>query len=199
MAEREGSSRVALVTGACRGIGKAIALRLARDGLDVAVNDVEANRDELESVAGEIRDAGRRSAAVTADVAVAREVESLVGQIAEELGSLDVMIANAGIAQVAPLLDLTAEEWDRVMAVNARGVFLCYQEAARQLTRQGAGGKIIGAASIAAHKGFALLGHYSASKWAVRGLTQAAAQEWARHGITIPGELRPRLQSIQAA
>jgi meso-butanediol dehydrogenase / (S,S)-butanediol dehydrogenase / diacetyl reductase len=96
-------------------------------------------------------------------------------------------------------LDLTAENWDRVMAVNARGVFLCYQEATRQMIRQGTGGKIIGAASIAAHKGFALLGHYSASKWAVRGLTQAAAQEWARYGITILGELRPRLQGIQAA
>lgn len=185
MVERESSTRVALVTGACRGIGRAIALRLARDGLDVAVNDIEANGEELEAVAAEIRGAGRRSAAVTADVSVAQEVEGMVGRVAGELGSLDVMIANAGIAQVAPLLELTAEDWDRVMAVNARGVFLCYQEAARQMIRQGTGGKIIGAASIAAHKGFALLGHYSASKWAVRGLTQAAAQEWARHGITV--------------
>ena len=71
------------------------------------------------------------------------------------------------------------------MAINLRGVFLCYTAAARQMIAQGHGGKIIGAASIAAHKGFAMLGHYSASKWAVRGLTQAAAQEWAEHGITV--------------
>lgn len=185
MTERNGATRVALVTGACRGIGRGIALRLADDGLDVAVNDVETHRDELERVAEEIRERGRRSAAVTADVSVAHEVEEMVGQVAGELGSLDVMVANAGIAQVAPLLELTPEDWDRVMAVNGRGVFLCYTAAARQMIRQGTGGKIIGAASIAAHKGFALLGHYSASKWAVRGLTQAAAQEWAPHGITV--------------
>ena len=185
MAEGNGSARAALVTGACRGIGKSIALRLARDGLDVAVNDIEANKSELESVAEEIRGAGRRSAAVTADVSVADEVEAMVGRVADELGSLDVMVANAGIAQVAPILELTPEDFDNVMAVNGRGVFLCYQAAARQMIRQGTGGKIIGAASIAAHKGFALLGHYSASKWAVRGLTQASAQEWAQHGITV--------------
>jgi meso-butanediol dehydrogenase/(S,S)-butanediol dehydrogenase/diacetyl reductase len=95
------------------------------------------------------------------------------------------MVANAGIAQILPLLDLTPQDWDRMMAVNVRGVFLCYQAAAKQMIRQGTGGKIIGAASIAGHKAFALLGHYSTSKFAVRGLTQAAAQEWAKYGITV--------------
>src|ERR687893_1064390 len=109
----------------------------------------------------------------------------MVGRVAEELGRLDVMVANAGIAQVAPLLEVTPEDFDRLLAVNLRGVFLCYTAAARQMIAQGGGGKIIGAASIAAHKGFSMLGHYSASKFAVRGLTQAAAQEWAEHGITV--------------
>ena len=109
----------------------------------------------------------------------------MVGRVADELGRLDVMVANAGIAQVAPLLEVTPEQFDGLMAVNLRGVFLCYTAAARQMIRQGGGGKIIGAASIAAHKGFGMLGHYSASKFAVRGLTQAAAQEWAEHGITV--------------
>ena len=185
MSESNGTPRVALVTGAGRGIGQAIALRLADDGLDVAVNDVEANEGELESVAREIQGKGRRAVSVSADVSVPGEVESMVGRVADELGSLDVMVANAGIVQVAPLLELTAEDYDHMMAVNGRGVFLCYTEAARQMIHQGSGGKIIGAASAAAHKGFPLLGHYSASKFGVRGLTQAAAQEWARHGITV--------------
>jgi meso-butanediol dehydrogenase/(S,S)-butanediol dehydrogenase/diacetyl reductase len=185
MVEKNGSARVALVTGAARGIGRGIALRLAADGLDVAVNDLEVSRSDLEGVAEEIRQAGRRTAVVVADVSEPDEVEGMVGRVVEELGSLDVMVANAGIAQVKMLLDVTPEDWDKVMKVNLRGVFLCYRAAARQMIRQGTGGKIIGAASIAAHKGFAMLGHYSASKWAVRGLTQAAAQEWAEHGITV--------------
>ena len=91
-----GASRVALVTGAARGIGKGIALRLAADGLDVAVNDIEANSGELDGVAEEIRNAGRRAATVVADVSQPDEVEGIVGRVAEELGRLDVMVANAG-------------------------------------------------------------------------------------------------------
>lgn len=178
-------SKNVLVTGAARGIGKGIALRLAADGHDVAVNDIPANEAELEAVAKEIREAGRKSAAILADVSDPQSVTDLVKQTAESLGSLDVMIANAGIAQVLPLLEVTPEDWDRMMAINARGIFLCYKAAAEQMIEQGGGGKIIGAASIVAHRPFALLGHYSASKWAVRGLTQAAAMEWAKYGITV--------------
>jgi meso-butanediol dehydrogenase/(S,S)-butanediol dehydrogenase/diacetyl reductase len=178
-------SKNVLVTGAARGIGKAIALRLAADGHDVAVNDIADNSTELETVAKEIRAAGRRSAVVAADVSDPEAVTRMVAETVEALGSLDVMIANAGIAQVLPLLEVTPQDWDRMLAINARGIFLCYQAAAKQMIEQGGGGKIIGAASIVAHRPFALLGHYSASKWAVRGLTQAAAMEWAEHGITV--------------
>jgi len=142
-------------------------------------------RGEGEAVAEEIRATGQRAAALDADVSDAAEVDAMIEQTVAELGRLDVMVANAGIAQVAPLLDVTPEDFDRLIGINLRGVFLCYTAAARQMIAQGDGGKIIGAASIAAHKGFAMLGHYSASKWAVRGLTQAAAQEWAPHGITV--------------
>lgn len=179
------TSRVALVTGAARGIGRGIALQLASDGLDVAVNDIEANAEQLKEVAEEIRAEGVGTATITADVSDAESVEKMVKGVADELGKLDVMVANAGIAQVEPLLDLTPEDWDTMMSVNLRGIFLCYQAAARQMIEQGRGGKIIGAASIVAYRPFPLLGHYSASKWGVRGLTQAAAMEWAQYGITV--------------
>jgi len=183
--DSSGSARTALITGAARGIGRGIALRLAHDGLDVAVADLPNMRDLGESVVGEVRAAGRRAVAIDVDVSNPPDVEAMVRTTVAELGRLDVMVANAGIAHVAPLLEVTPEQFDHLIAVNLRGVFLCYTAAARQMIAQGGGGKIIGAASIAAHKGFAMLGPYSASKWAVRGLTQAAAQEWAPHGITV--------------
>lgn len=181
----ETATRNIVVTGAARGIGKGIALRLAQDGHDVVVNDIAANSDQLDEVTKEIQGLGRRSAAIIGDVSDPGSVQNLVDDTVGALGSLDVMVANAGIAQVLPLIDLTPQDWDHMMAVNARGVFLCYQAAAKQMIKQGNGGKIIGAASIVAHRPFALLGHYSASKWAVRGLTQAAAMEWAQYGITV--------------
>lgn len=176
---------VAHVTGAARGIGKAIALRLAQDGHDVAVSDLSSMSDDLDVTRKEIESHGVRSAAVTADVTSPDDVRRLVQETADALGSLDVMVANAGIVITKPTLDVTLEEYDRVHAVNNRGVFLCYTEAARQMIKQGNGGKIIGASSIAGHKGFGLLSAYSSSKFGVRALTQACAQEWAEHGITV--------------
>jgi meso-butanediol dehydrogenase/(S,S)-butanediol dehydrogenase/diacetyl reductase len=177
--------RVAIVTGGARGIGRGIALRLAADGIDVAIADLPSMHAEAEAVAEEIRAAGRRSTVIDVDVSDPAQVDAMVAATVAELGQLDVMVANAGVAAVAPLLDVTPEDFDWLMSINLRGVFLCYTSAARQMIEQGHGGKIIGAASIAAHKGFGMLGHYSASKFAVRGLTQAAAQEWAEHGITV--------------
>ena len=176
---------VAHITGAARGIGKAIALRLAQDGHDIAVSDLPSMGEELESTRKEIESKGVKAIALTGDVTNPQDVRRLVEDTAAQLGSLDVMVANAGIAQTKALLDVTPEEYDRVHAVNGRGVFLTYTEAARQMIKQGRGGKIIGASSIAGHKGFGLLGVYSSSKFGVRALTQAAAQEWGEHGITV--------------
>jgi meso-butanediol dehydrogenase / (S,S)-butanediol dehydrogenase / diacetyl reductase len=176
---------VAHITGGARGIGKAIALRLAQDGHDIAVSDLPSMSDELESTRKEIESQGVKAIALTGDVSNPQDVRRLVEDTATQLGSLDVMVANAGIAQTKALLDVTPEEYDRVHAVNGRGVFLTYTEAARQMIKQGRGGKIIGASSIAGHKGFGLLGVYSSSKFGVRALTQAAAQEWGEHGITV--------------
>jgi meso-butanediol dehydrogenase/(S,S)-butanediol dehydrogenase/diacetyl reductase len=177
--------RVAIVTGGARGIGRGIALRLARDGLDIAVADLPSMREESENTAMEIRDMGRKAAVVDVDVSDSGQVDAMIRSTVDELGRLDVMVANAGVAAVKPLLEVSPEDFDWLMSINLRGVFLCYNAAARQMIDQGDGGKIIGAASIAAHKGFGLLGHYSASKFAVRGLTQAAAQEWAPNNITV--------------
>jgi len=176
---------VAHITGAARGIGKAIALRLAQDGHDIAVSDLPSMEKELESTRQEIEAKGVKAFAVTGNVSVPQDVKRIVAETADQLGSLDVMVANAGVAQTKALLDVTPDEYDRIHAVNGRGVFLCYTEAARQMIKQGNGGKIIGASSIAGHKGFGLLGIYSSSKFGVRALTQAAAQEWATHGITV--------------
>lgn len=176
---------VAHITGSARGIGKAIALRLAADGHDIAVSDLPSMAAELEETRAKVEAVGVRAIAVTGDVTDPESVRRLVSETAAQLGSLDVMVANAGIAQTKALLDVTPEEYDLVHRVNGRGLFLTYTEAARQMIKQGKGGKIIGASSIAGHKGFGLLGVYSSSKFGVRALTQAAAQEWAEHGITV--------------
>jgi meso-butanediol dehydrogenase/(S,S)-butanediol dehydrogenase/diacetyl reductase len=173
----------ALVTGAGRSIGRAIALRLARDGHAVAVNDV--NKAGAESVAAEIEAAGGRAIALPADVTDRDAVFAMVERAARELGALDVMVANAGIAQVKTLLEVTPDDLETIFRVNVFGVVYCMQAAAERFIAQGTKGKIISAASIAGHAGFAYLGHYSATKFAVRALTQAAAKELADKGITV--------------
>lgn len=173
----------ALVTGGGRSIGRAIALRLARDGHAVAVNDV--NKAGAESVAAEIDAAGGRAVAVPADVTDRDAVFAMVDRACQELGALDVMVANAGIAQVKTLLEVTPEDLETIFGVNVFGVVYCMQAAAERFLAQGTKGKIISAASIAGHSGFAYLGHYSATKFAVKALTQAAAKELADKGITV--------------
>jgi meso-butanediol dehydrogenase/(S,S)-butanediol dehydrogenase/diacetyl reductase len=95
------------------------------------------------------------------------------------------MIANAGIFQVKPFIEITTQDWDQMFAINMRGVFLCYKEAAKVMIAQGKGGKIIGACSVAAYKHFAFTSHYNATKWSIRSLTRDAAMELANHKITV--------------
>jgi meso-butanediol dehydrogenase/(S,S)-butanediol dehydrogenase/diacetyl reductase len=178
-----GEARVALVTGAGRGIGRSIALRLASDGLAVAVNDV--NPETAVAVSKEIEAGGGRSIAVPGDVTDRDAVFGMVAHAAQALGRLDVMVANAGVAQVKTLLEVTPADLQRIFEVNVFGVVYCMQAAAERFIAQGGGGKIISAASIAGHSGYAYLGHYSATKFAVRALTQAAARELAPHQITV--------------
>ncbi|MFJ9543825.1 SDR family oxidoreductase [Streptomyces sp. NPDC101225] len=178
-------SRVALVTGAGQGIGRAIALRLASDGFDVAISDLPRAEESAFTLRKDIEALGRRATFAPADVSKAADVSAMVATVVSDLGRLDVTVANAGVAKMEPLLDTTPESWDLTFAVNTRGVFLTWQAAARQYIAQGHGGKLIGAASQAAYRAAGALPAYSASKWAVRGLTQAAAQEFAPHGIKV--------------
>jgi meso-butanediol dehydrogenase/(S,S)-butanediol dehydrogenase/diacetyl reductase len=140
------AERSALITGAARGIGRAIAGRLIRDGLAVTVADLPGA--QLDACAAELGALG-----VPVDVVDPEAVDAAVAAHVAEHGGLDVLVANAGIAVTAPLLETTADDLQRILDVNLKGVFHCYQAAARQMIAQGRGGRLIGAASVAAHRG----------------------------------------------
>ncbi|KAI0870579.1 hypothetical protein GGS24DRAFT_492917 [Hypoxylon argillaceum] len=190
LARKHSEGKNAIITGSSRGIGRAIALRLAADGYNVCINDVDSNSQGCEQVAAEVRAMGRKACVALADVSKRDEVKAMVQRCVKELGPLSTMVANAGINQVKPLLDITEEDFRRMFAVNVFGVQNCYAEAAKQMLRQGtcrpdSPGKIIGAASISAFKPDPLVAHYAASKWAVRGLTQSYAQGLAPSNINV--------------
>jgi len=179
-----GPNRSALVTGAAGGIGRAISERLVADGFAVSVADLSSSADQLEALVASL---GGPDVALglLVDVTEAASVEAAVAAHVGHFGGLDVMVANAGIAVTAPLLEITAKQWQRTMDVNVKGVLHCYQSAARQMITQGRGGRLIGAASVAAHRGGKWQSAYSASKFAVRGMSQSVAQELAEHQITV--------------
>lgn len=185
LSDRTTTNRTALITGAGRGIGRGIAERLADDGFDIAVVDVETATDNIDNVVGAVQAKGRDAVGLTGDVSRPDDVAGFIAEAADRLGDLDVVIANAGIAQVDQILDVEPAALDRILDVNLKGVFYTYQAAARQFIKQGTPGKIVGAASIVAFRPFPVLAPYSATKWAVRGLTQAAAMEFAKHKITV--------------
>ncbi|QII02817.1 acetoin reductase [Rhodococcoides fascians A21d2] len=172
-----------LVTGAGQGIGRAIALRLANDGHDIALADL--NENKIADVADEVRRTGSKATTFVADVSDRDQVFAAVDHAHSALGGFDVIVNNAGIAQVAPLADVRSEDVAKIWAVNVDGVLWGIQAAAATFKSLGQKGKIINASSIAGHDGFAMLGVYSATKFAVRALTQAAAKEYAAEGITV--------------
>ncbi|KIK58981.1 hypothetical protein GYMLUDRAFT_45011 [Collybiopsis luxurians FD-317 M1] len=181
------SLRAALVTGASQGIGKAIAMRLASDGYKVALNDIPRKREQLEAVAKDIdKKYGQGSFVVPADVSQEEEVKQMVDSSSKAFNGLDVVVANAAIIGPAkPMIEISMEEWDKVQQINIRGVFMCYKWAAKDMIDRGRGGRIIGASSLAGKQGSPNVTPYVTSKFGVRGLTQAAALELGRHGITV--------------
>lgn len=181
-----------IVTGAGRGIGAEIARDLARNGAMVCVADV--NIDAAREVASGI---GGSAMAAKVDVTDRAGTRELIATTVKSFGRLDVMFNNAGISQTCPFMDVTEDDWHRIMDVNALGVLIGTQEAARQMKAQGTGGKIINTASIAAKQGYPLFAHYCASKFAVVAVTQAAARALAGDRITVnafaPGVVRTEL------
>ncbi|WP_176038776.1 acetoin reductase [Brucella tritici] len=176
-------AKVALVTGSAQGIGRGIALRLARDGFDLALVDLKA--DKLNTVAEEISALGRRASVFGADVSDRAQVYAAIDHAEAELGGFDVIVNNAGIAQVKPIEDIRLEDVEKIFRINIHGVLWGIQAAAKKFKARDQKGKIINASSIAGHEGYAMLGIYSATKFAVRALTQASAKELAANGITV--------------
>ncbi|TDV17205.1 SDR family NAD(P)-dependent oxidoreductase [Paraburkholderia caballeronis] len=183
--------RIAIVTGGARGIGRGIALELARAGADVLLADLLDA--PLAKTANDVRELGRRAALAKVDVTQPAQLEAMIAQAIGELGGLDILVNCAGVISIHPVSELTEKDWDFVMDVNAKGTFLGCKAALPHLRAQRRG-RIINVASIAGKEGFPNLAHYSASKFAVVGFTNALAKEVAREGITVnaicPGIVR---------
>ena len=174
------SNRAAIVTGASRGIGRAIALRLAREGFDLAL--AARTESDLEAAARECEAEGATALAVASDVSREEDVKRLFDDTRERFGRLELLVNNAGLGVYGPLVETTFDDYERMMGVNLRGVFLCSREAMRWMT-QADRGTIVNVASVVGIKGYANQSLYTASKHGVVGLTKVIAEEGREHGI----------------
>ncbi|NLU49657.1 MAG: 3-oxoacyl-[acyl-carrier-protein] reductase [Syntrophomonadaceae bacterium] len=175
--------RVALVTGSARGIGRAIALRLARDGFKVVVNDIDVT-GEAEAVVKEIQAASGEALALAADVSRPDQVKALVDRTVASVGRLDVLVNNACIARDNLLLRISDDEWSQTLAINLTGTFLCTRAAIRVMMKQRYG-RIINMSSVVGLYGNAGQAHYAASKAGIIGFTRSVAKEYGGRGITV--------------
>ena len=199
------AGKIVLVTGAQRGIGRAIAVRFAEAGADVALNFLD-DKAAAESAAAEIAALGRRAATIAADISKPEEARRLVADAERALGPIDVLVNNAGIFPRAPFLDLTEDTWDAVLDTNLKATFICAQEAARRMVAAGRPGAIINLSSGAPYRGSMRATAYMASKLGIVGLTRGMARELAPHGIRVnavaPGitnTAMPRLGNTEEA
>jgi len=172
--------RVALITGAGQGIGRGIAVQLAHDGYNIAIADINLNN--LAETAREISALGVKVLKIEANVANSYDVQNMVQATMDEFGLLDVLVNNAGIYPFEPFMDMTEEQWDKVISVNLKSLFLCSQAVARVMSK---GGRIIMISSIASLLGFSGLAHYCASKGGANSLVRALALELAPRQITV--------------
>ena len=192
--------KVAVVTGAGRpkGLGEAMAVRLAEEGCKIVVHDIGeikgeiapkhgvGTSDEIQQVVANIKDGGGDAVGYSADMLVESEVEGLINFAVETYGRLDILVNNAGIGYLfGPLVETTQEQWDAVLGVNLRGCFFGMKHAAKQMIKQGEGGRIISIASQAAKSGFGQTAAYTSSKHGLVGLTRVGAIEFAEHNITV--------------
>jgi meso-butanediol dehydrogenase/(S,S)-butanediol dehydrogenase/diacetyl reductase len=186
------ANKVVLVTGGGSGIGRAVCLAFAREGADVGVADVSV--EGAEATAQEVRKAGRKAVALKVDVTDPASVQSMVSQAVSTLGGLHVLVNSAGVREIVPFLQLPFAEWQRVIATNLTGTFLCSQAVAQYLVKQGTGGKIVNLASVAGLMAVPNRAAYVSSKHAVVGLTKEMAMELAEQNIQVnavaPGVVR---------
>jgi NAD(P)-dependent dehydrogenase (short-subunit alcohol dehydrogenase family) len=175
--------KTALVTGAAKGVGRGIALELARQGADLAINDF-SDSTGAEATAAEIRSLGRKASVVLADVGAAAEVDRMFEAVLKQFPRLDILVNNAGIQTWKALLDLEERDWDRVMATNLKGCFLCTQRAARHMKVAG-GGRIVNIGSGSNKVAFPKLVDYTASRGGIEMLTKVAAVELGPYQITV--------------
>jgi NAD(P)-dependent dehydrogenase (short-subunit alcohol dehydrogenase family) len=188
------NGKAAIVTGVARrrGIGRAIALRLAAEGCDLVVMDIGGDSpsgsldDALRETVSEMERMGRKAVAVTGDVSRKEDVQRMAQECLAHLGKIDILVNNAGIGgPQLPVVKLPEEDWDRILRINTKGTFLCSQMVANEMIKRGKGGKIVNIASQAGKRGFVFQGGYCASKFAIIGLTQVMALELARYGIHV--------------
>ncbi|MFA6492909.1 MAG: SDR family NAD(P)-dependent oxidoreductase [Patescibacteria group bacterium] len=172
--------KVAIVTGSGQGIGQGIAKKLANEGCSVVVSDL--NEESAQKVADEINQSGQKAMAIKCDVSKNQEVDNLITKTIESFGKLDILVNNAGIFPYKPFLEMTEEDWDRVLDVNLKSVFLCSKSAVKVMKE---GSKIVDISSIASFVGFSGLSHYCASKGGVNGFIRALALELASKKINV--------------
>ena len=191
--------QVAVVTGAGRGIGRGIALRLAKEGAHVVVCDIQMENARNVSEEARAGHAKARGFPLKVDVSSALDVEAMVEQVTKELGRIDILVNNAGILAITPAVEISEEEWDRVIDVNLKGPFLCSKYVGRKMIEQKEG-KIINVASNAGKRGDKFLAHYCASKFGVIGLTQVFAKELGPYNIRVnavcPGFIETDMFSV---
>ncbi|UCD82824.1 MAG: SDR family oxidoreductase, partial [Desulfobacterales bacterium] len=177
------SGKISLITGAGRGIGRAIALALARAGSDTAL--VARSKDQLDAVAAEINNLGRRAVAFRADLTQSKHMTTLAQQISGDMGGIDILVNNAGINIPQDSVDVTEEAWDAIMNINLKGAFFLAQAVGKVMIDQGRGGRIINITSQTGSVALAKRAVYCASKAGLNLVTKVLAMDWAPYGILV--------------
>ncbi len=183
MGQKNLDNKVAIVTGAGGGLGRAIALRLAADGASVAVTAL--HEETVADTVHQIEDAGGTALSIVANAGSEEDMIATVAKTVDRFGRLDIIVNNAGVITQLPIVEMTLEEWNRIFQINVTGTFVGCREAAKQLILQGQGGRIINGSSIAGRKGLPFLSAYGSSKAAIIGMTQSLAAELAQYQITV--------------